>query len=345
MKELKDTQLRIKHSLHFINDKARNKDINEKIHSVKPANLAKIAYEFFLKPQKNPCIQAIKSDLRKHFDPKLSNEDKLVWFGHSSYMLYFQGKSVLVDPVLLGNAAPLPFAFRAFHGTNIYKADDFNELDYLIITHNHYDHLSKKTIKNFKHLIKKAIVPLGVGKYLKAWGISEENITQMDWGESLDLDENLRLHCLETKHFSGRNANDSARSLWASFVLEGKDKKIYIGGDSGYAPHFKRIGERFKSIDLALLENGQYSQNWPDIHMFPHETLQACKDLNAKALMPCHNSKFKLSFHSWDEPLEKIYTLHKALGYEFDLLTPQIGEILPLWQKTQTQTWWRELKS
>ena len=239
----------------------------------------------------------------------------------------------------------MPLIIKAFEGADIYAPDDLPKIDFLIITHNHYDHLSKKTIKALAHKVERAIVPLGVGKYLKAWGIAESNISELDWDEVAEFN-GFAFHCLTARHFSGRGVFDQNKSLWASFLLEFKGKKLFFGGDSGYGAHFAEFGKRFGSVDLAFLENGQFNKSWAQIHAFPHQSLQIAKDLHAKAVMSVHNSKFKLAPHAWNEPLEQIYTLYtqgKAWGnFDFALFMPQIGQIVPLWDdKFKSEIWWR----
>lgn len=304
----------------------------------------------------NITIPSVKSDLSA-----MSGQDSFVWFGHSSYMLSVGGKTLLIDPILGDNAAPLPFIIKPFKGADIYAPSEIPPVDFLIITHNHYDHLSKKTLKALLGKVKRAIVPLGVGKYLKAWGLDEGKITELDWGEVADFGA-FRFHCLTARHFSGRGLIDRNKSLWASFLLEyntknvadlgeskGKNytKKIFFGGDSGYGAHFAEFGKKFGAIDLAFLENGQYNTQWAKIHAFPHQTLQIAQDLNAKAIMSVHNAKFKLSTHEWNAPLEHIYTLYMSGKYDFLLLAPKIGEVVPLWsdksdKKAHFSPWWRE---
>ena len=278
-------------------------------------------------------ITSIKSDLTQ------MQEASFVWFGHSSYLIKLGGKHILIDPILQDNAAPVPFIIKAFNGADIYTPYELPNIDFLIITHNHYDHLSKKTIKALAHKVDKAIVPLGVGKYLKAWGIDESDIIELDWDEVAKFDDFV-FHCLTTRHFSGRGLFDQNKSLWASFLLEHKGKRLFFGGDSGYGEHFRDFGERFESIDIAFLENGQFNEQWAFIHAFPHQSLQIASELHAKALMSVHNAKFKLAPHAWNEPLRQLHTLYTRGSWDFELLMPQIGQITPLWEKFELKPWW-----
>lgn len=284
-------------------------------------------------------IPSVKSDLLQA--PK---EDSFVWFGHSSLLLWLNGKTLLVDPVLKSCASPLPWVIPPFAGADIYSAHDLPKIDYLLITHNHYDHLSKRTLRDLRGKIGCVITPLGVGKYLVRFGIEPCQIIELDWDEHIKLDSTLRVHYLTARHFSGRGIFDRDKSLWTSFVLESQNKKIFLSGDGGYGAHFGEIGARFGGIDFAFIENGQYNLKWAQVHSFPHESLQALKDLRAKKAMPIHNSKFKISTHSWRAPLDSLLALYERdLSADFVLLTPKIGAITPLWQDIKTPRWWQEV--
>lgn len=397
MKDLATTKARIAHSSNFVNGVAKNYESTEVMtdsrqiaesfgesmgdlressgesSESKRESTSESKFKAILSLLRVPniTIPSVKSDLSA-----MKQRDSFVWFGHSSYMLNLGGKTLLIDPILNDNAAPLPFIIAPFKGADIYAPSDIPAIDFLIITHNHYDHLSKKTLRALLGKVKNAIVPLGVGKYLKAWGLDEDKITELDWGEVAEFGA-FRFHCLTARHFSGRGITDGNKSLWASFLLEyGADfngessgnsrnfgeskkprdsrdshknpresKKIFFGGDSGYGAHFAKFGKKFGAIDLAFLENGQYNTQWAKIHAFPHQTLQIAQDLNAKSIMTVHNAKFKLSTHEWNEPLERIYSLYRQGKYDFALWTPQIGQIVPLWsdKKADFRAWWREV--
>ncbi len=269
------------------------------------------------------------------------HEETLVWFGHSSYMLQTGGRRFLVDPVLSEAASPVPFTNKPFKGTQVYEPDDIPAVDYLIITHDHYDHLSKATVKKIRMRVGKVICPLGVGKYLKDWGYQADKIIEMDWEEDYEPEPGFVIHCVAARHFSGRGLFSIRSTLWAAYLLETPEHKIYIGGDSGYGEHFKTQGERFDGVDLAFLENGQYNEGWKYIHMTPEETLVAAADLRARYLVPVHNSKYKLSLHNWNTPLIDITALHN--NPDMVLMTPMIGDKTPLWNTNREYAhWWAE---
>jgi L-ascorbate metabolism protein UlaG (beta-lactamase superfamily) len=285
--------------------------------------------------QKRPpgILPSKKTDLL-HLAP---DENGLVWFGHSSYFLQIDGKTILVDPVFSGNASPLFFTTKSFPGSNIYSVSDFPDIDYLFISHDHWDHLDYKTVLRLKPKVKKIVTALGVGAHLARWGFDEAIIVEKDWNEIAYLSDGFEVHTAPTRHFSGRGLKRNG-SLWISFVLKTPTKKIYLGGDSGYDAHFKEIGRQYGPFDLAILENGQYDKNWKYIHMMPEETVQAALDLGAKKLLPVHWAKFSLSVHAWDEPIRRIQK--EALRLNLTLLHPMIGEWVNLKGENYFENWW-----
>jgi L-ascorbate metabolism protein UlaG (beta-lactamase superfamily) len=270
---------------------------------------------------------------------KLSKDENiLVWFGHSSYFMQLDGKTFLVDPVLSGAASPVKFTTRAFTGTDVYSVADFPDIDYLFISHDHYDHLDYETIMKLKPKVKKIIMGLGTGEHFELWGFDKKTLIEEDWNTKIDLEEGFTAFTTPARHFSGRGFSRN-KALWTSFVLQTPTKKIYIGGDSGYDTHFAEIGKTYGSFDLAILENGQYDKNWKYIHMMPEEVVQAAKDLNAKRLFPVHSSKFALANHAWDEPLNRVSA--EAEKQSFPIITPIIGEKINLDDSIQTfRKWW-----
>lgn len=256
------------------------------------------------------------------------NLDAMVWFGHSSYLLQLSGKKILVDPVFCV-AAPVSFLNKPFQGTDTYKPEDMPDIDYLVITHDHWDHLDYKTVKQLKDRVGKVICPLGVGEHFEYWGFDKENLIELDWQESVPLDFDFMLHCLPTRHFSGRGLK-SDQTLWASFLFETPTLNVYLGGDGGYDTHFKEIGNQYPSIDLAILENGQYNEDWKYIHTMPVYLGQVAKDLKAKQVITVHHSKYALARHPWDEPLKN--EMKAAREDSLNLIVPVIGEVVHLLQ-------------
>ena len=179
------------------------------------------------------------------------------------------------------------------------------EIDLLIISHDHYDHLDYATIKALMPKVKRVVTPLGVGSHLRYWGMDAAIIDEVDWNQTIKISDELTAHALPARHFSGRGLKRN-QTLWASFLFVTPQEKIYYSGDSGYGPHFKAIGEQFGLIDLAIMENGQYDQDWKYIHMMPEETAQAADDLRARSVLPGHAGRFVLAKHSWDDPYQRL---------------------------------------
>ncbi|MBD8387257.1 MBL fold metallo-hydrolase [Dysgonomonas sp. BGC7] len=279
-------------------------------------------------------IPSVKTDLLS-LDRK---QDMLVWFGHSSYFIQIDGKRILVDPVLDGAASPVSFVNKPFKGSDLYKTSDIPDVDYLFISHDHWDHLDYGSVMALKDKVGKIVCGLGVGEHFEKWGFDKSKIIELDWEENAALEDNFMVYCLPSRHFSGRGLSPN-QSLWASFLLQAPSMKIYIGGDSGYDTHFERIGTQFDEIDLAILENGQYGSGWKFIHMMPDQVVQAVKDLNAKILLPVHSSKFKLANHPWDEPLIEVTRIAEEKNQQ--TITPMIGEVVNLKDNTQVfSKWW-----
>jgi len=278
-------------------------------------------------------LPSIKIDLKN----LQTSSPVIIWFGHSSYFIRIQNKNILVDPVFSGNASPVSFIAKSFEGSDIYTPDDFPEIDYLVLTHDHYDHLDYKTIRKLTSKIKNIFCSLGMSSHLIYWGFDEKIITEMDWWQTNKLDDDLYLTAAPARHFSGRGIK-RFKTLWSSFILKTSSHNLYLGGDSGYDTHFKEIGEKYGPFDIAILESGQYNAAWPLIHMMPEETVQAAVDLKARLLLPVHWGKFALAIHAWNEPVKRV--LGKAKELNIKVTTPMIGEPVILGESYPDKNWW-----
>lgn len=296
----------------------------------------KIMKQMLNKPKSvNPSqkIEIVKTNL---IELPLS-KNCLVWFGHSSYFMILDGKRIVVDPVFY-NASPVAFFGKPYPMSYEYQPSDFPEIDILIITHDHYDHLDYKSVCELKPKIKNVITSKGVDDHLSLWGFQSEKVIALNWNEKTVID-NFEFSCLPARHFSGRKFK-RGETLWSSFALKTRSTNIYLGGDSGYDTHFAQIGKKYGPFDLAILECGQYGKYWPLIHMLPEETLRASKDLKASALLPVHWGKFSLSTHPWTEPIERIITAN--IDNSQKIFTPQIGAVLNFMEENKTKAWWRK---
>lgn len=315
---------RIKQSPHYRNGAFQNQYPTVLMTSDK--GRFRSLWEFIFRKKDNlypdKPVPAIKTDLKNAG----KDSDFMVWFGHSSYLLQLYGKRILVDPVFC-QASPVSFINKPFSGTDIYTPDDMPDIDYLIITHDHWDHLDYQTVKQLKDRIDKVICPLGVAGHFEYWGFGKDSLIELDWQEKTNPDSNFTIHCLPARHFSGRGLNPN-QTLWASFLIETPSQKIYIGGDSGYDTHFAEIGRQYPGISLAILENGQYNEAWQYIHTMPRYLGQAARDLKAEKIITVHHSKYALAKHPWDEPLKNEAKIAKE---DFlNLIVPVIGEVIDL---------------
>ena len=180
---------------------------------------------------------------------------------------------------------------------------------------------------------------MGVASHLIYWGFDTKNIHELDWWQSKQLDDDIKLTATPARHFSGRGIK-RAQTLWSSFVLESNHRKLFLGGDSGYGNHFADIGKKFGNFDLAILECGQYNEKWPMIHMLPEQTVQAGMDLIADIILPVHWGKFALAYHDWDEPINRF--TNRANEINLKHITPQIGEHYFFDKPSSTTSWWKD---
>ena len=326
---------KIKTSPNFKGEKFMNESFTPDL--VEGVSYYTVMKEFFFSKNKmqTPPVKlpSVKTDL--HF--LTADEDVFIWFGHSSYFMQVDGKKILVDPVLSGAASPLPYSVKSFAGTDVYTTDDIPVIDYLFISHDHWDHLDYKTIKALKPKIKKIVCGLGTGAHLEKWGFALEDIIEKDWNEHFNLEDSFEIDTISARHFSGRGFVRN-KALWLSFILKTPTKKIFIGGDSGYDAHFKKAGEKFGPFDIAILECGQYDPSWKYIHMMPDEVLQAAEDLKASKIIPVHWGKFKLANHNWNTPIKELLLLNKTK--KINILTPMIGEKCLLDEDQVFSEWW-----
>ncbi len=321
---------RIRQSPHFRNGKFCNLDDTD----------VKISVKMFIRAIRKMVFgkkKALVPPEPMHMEKRdLKNLDKTrdyyVWFGHSSYLLSLHGTTILVDPTFC-TASPFSFINKAFKGTDLYQPEDMPDvIDYLIITHDHYDHLDHQTFKRLKDRARRVVCPLGVGSHLERWGVDLTKLTEMDWYESCSLQENWDVFCLPSQHFSGRALRRN-NTLWASFLIKTPFGNIFAGCDGGYGPHFKEIGAQHPDIDLAILENGQYNIQWKAIHTMPSQLEAEICDLLAAQVITIHHSKYALARHAWDEPLTNEIKLKKIFGQRIHIVA--LGELEELHLKPQ----------
>lgn len=266
-------------------------------------------------------------------------EISITWFGHSSILIHSNNVSILTDPVFgIDNIDPLFLGPSPFVYENTYEIEDLPPIDYVFISHDHYDHLDMDSVKALQH--STFFVPLGVKSHLVAWDVSESNIQEFDWYEEANVSDILNIAFTPSQHFSGRGISGD-NTLWGSWVINLHGQAIFFSGDSGYSEEFVTIGEKYGPFDIAFLEAGQYNEAWAKIHMFPKESIQAAIDLNASTMLPIHNAKYVLSLHPWNEPLEEVTLEGQRVNQSVS--TPMIGESFVLGQSKPQTYWWRDV--
>lgn len=281
------------------------------------------------------------------FDKANLKNGDLVWFGHSTALFMTANKVIMVDPVYY-NGSPVPFTVMPYDMTHRPTIDELPNIDAVLISHDHYDHLDYRAVQELDNKVTHFYVPLGVKAHLQRWGVADKKITEMDWYEQAQLASDkghIDLVFTPSCHFSGRGLTNRSKTLWGSWVVKSSDLSLFFSGDSGYGKHYKEIGERFGGFDIALMEDGQYNVRWDEIHMLPEQSVQAVLDINAKYVLPVHWGKFDLSIHPWKEPIQRF--LKESKKHDIVTLTPKIGQVFNLNNAPTPETqgkWWEGVK-
>ncbi|MBI9073367.1 MAG: MBL fold metallo-hydrolase [Melioribacteraceae bacterium] len=263
-------------------------------------------------------------------------ELKVTWVGHSSQILTMDGKIILTDPMYENKTALI--GPSRYNGDVPLNLNELPEIDIVVISHNHYDHLNIGTIEAIHEKVKHFVVPLMVGAELENIGVPREKITELDWWEETHLFGKFMIALTPAQHFSGRGLFDRDETLWGSYVIQGPYHKVFFSGDSGYFDGFKKIGLKYGPFDYTLMECGAYNETWHTIHMFPEESVQAHIDLNGKIMQPMHWGTFDLALHDWYDPMIRAAKAADSLGVT--LSTPIVGETITIDENLKTDRWW-----
>jgi L-ascorbate metabolism protein UlaG (beta-lactamase superfamily) len=277
------------------------------------------------------------ADLNYFHQPD-TNQLNVTWLGHSSLMINMDGVRILTDPVYETKVSV--FGPTRFNGEVPVDISAIGEVDLVLISHNHYDHLNQYTIQQLNDRVARYIVPLGVAAQLIDWGVEQAKITELDWWDGIELENDIRLTATPAQHFSGRGLTDRNETLWVSYVVQSKHYRIYFSGDSGYFDGFRKIGEKYGPFDMTFIECGAYNENWHAIHMYPEETAQAHIDLRGEILHPIHWGTFNLSLHPWFEPMQRLSRAADSLN--ITTATPIVGETTVYGQYLPGRHWWPE---
>ncbi len=263
---------------------------------------------------------------------------RVTWLGHATALVDLDGARVLTDPVWSERVSPSEWIGPKRFFAPPVALEDLPELDAVVVSHDHYDHLDMPTIVALAARGARFFVPLGVGAHLEKWGVAASRIEELDWGESR-ASGRLTLTLTPARHFSGRGLFDRDETLWGSWVLAGPSHRVYYSGDSGYFGGFREIGAAHGPFDLTLMSLASYGPTWPDVHMTPEELVRAHVELRGGALVPVHWATFNLAFHDWNEPAIRAAAAAREQGVR--LLLPRPGEMLEPGARLELPEWWR----
>jgi len=267
---------------------------------------------------------------------------RVTWLGHSTLLIEIDGVRVLTDPVWGQRASPLAFAGpKRFHPPPAPLAA-LPPLDAVIVSHDHYDHLDRSTIRALAKTSVPFITSLGVGAHLEKWGVSPERITELDWWDARSV-KGVIITAAPAQHFSGRGIKDRNTTLWSSFHLRGPAHSFFYGADTGLTNEYTDIASRFGPFDMVALEIGAYHPSWGDIHLGPDNALTAYGMLGSGALLPIHWGTFNLAVNPWDEPIETVLRRAPSLG--IPLVTPKLGESIEPARLDAPDPWWRSVST
>ncbi|WP_406297515.1 MBL fold metallo-hydrolase [Embleya sp. NBC_00888] len=264
------------------------------------------------------------------------------WLGHATVLVEMDGVRVLFDPVWSTRCSPsAAFGPARLHAVPVRFAD-LPEVDVVVVSHDHYDHLDMATIRALAGRDTAFVVPLGIGAHLERWGVGAERITELDWHEAGEV-AGLTFTATPARHYCNRGARVLGTVLWASWVVAGPRHRVFHSGDSGYFPGFAEIGREHGPFDLTMIQAGAYAEAWPEVHLHPEGAVQAHAELGGGLMLPIHWGTFDLAPHAWEEPAERSAVAARALGT--DLVIPRPGALFEpaLVDGAEVEPWWREV--
>ncbi|MBP5683904.1 MAG: MBL fold metallo-hydrolase [Bacilli bacterium] len=283
---------------------------------------------------------AVDVENYEYVEPTSDSDVLITWFGHSTVLIQMHGMNVLVDPVFSNIASPVSLIGSKRFSDLSAEVSDLPNIDVILLTHDHYDHLDYKTIKAIDEKTGFYVVPLGLEKDLIKFGVKKSKIINLAWWEEVELND-LKFVCTPARHFSGRMLIDSNESLWSSWLIKDENHSIFDSGDSGYGKHFEEIEKKYGKVDFALIDSGQYNESWHQVHMFPEESVDAAIDLKADVAMPIHWGAFKLSNHPWNDPAYRFVRQAEELGVNY--MVSKIGKTVNIDDYLDNQeVWWEE---
>ena len=235
------------------------------------------------------------------------NEIAVTFVNHATFLIQMGGLNILTDPVWSDRASPISWLGPARVRMPGVAFEDLPRIDLILISHSHYDHLDIETLERLSRKDSSiVIVPFGDKDIVESAGFTD--VREHDWWESTEIGAKLKITFTPTQHFSGRGLFDRQKSLWGSYMIQGRGQSIFFSGDTGYSIHFSEIRKRLGAPDIALLGIGSYRPRWfmKPIHMNPVEAVKAHIDLGAKQSFAMHFGTFQLSSESMDQPVSDL---------------------------------------
>ncbi len=255
-----------------------------------------------------------------------AEEIQYLFVNHSTFLIQHQGHNILTDPIWSKRCSPFQFAGpKRFRPPGL-EFSYLPSIDLVLISHNHYDHLDKNTIKALnKNHNPTYLVPLGVDKIMKKWGC--ENVISLDWWQNKKVD-NLEITAIPANHFSSRGTFDRNTTLWCGYVIKSDNKTIYYVGDTGYGPNFGLVKEKFPPIDLSFIPIGAFRPEWfmGPIHVTPEEGIKIHLDVASKKSVAMHFGTFPLADDNSQRAISRLRSeLDRLAISESEFSVPQEG--------------------
>lgn len=256
-----------------------------------------------------------------------SADDAIVWLGHATFLIRLNGFNFLTDPILFD----LPFIKR--RTALPCPAEAIRNIDFLLLSHGHRDHLDEKSLRQLyqQNPSVKVMVPLKMGGLLNKM-VPNLVYQEAGWYQeyTLPLETGVTVTYLPASHWHRRALTDINQVLWGSFLLRTPTKQIFFAGDTAYKDHFREIKALFGSPDIAILPIGAYKPGYmmEKSHLNPQEAVQAFNDLGSQTFIPMHYGTFDLSDEPPGEPVRLMQEFAAAGKIKGKLLLPAIGEVL-----------------
>jgi L-ascorbate metabolism protein UlaG (beta-lactamase superfamily) len=290
----------------------------------------------FAVPAESTVIPVVE-DLADHLDALEPDGLRVTWLGHSTMLVEFGNTVILTDPVWSERTSPIPWLGPERWYAPPVGLDALPELDAIVLSHDHYDHLDEPTIRAFADSLVPIYAPLGLGAHLERWGIAADRIHELDWWDTADVGP-LTLTCTPSRHASGRTGLDYNATLWAGWAMRSPDHNVYFSGDTGLFDGLQEIGERLGPFDLTMIEVGAYDAMWPDWHLGPEQAVLAHQWVQGDVMLPVHWGLFDLALHSWTEPIVRTWIAAEVANVQ--LAMPPPGGSFTLDAPFPTEHWW-----